>query len=78
MRLIVFTIIFLLFSQSANCQDSNSKSGAFPTNMDTLLFNKLKNYNGEILAFDGQIKAIQNSRNNTPSYKLDLGNNKIL
>ena len=78
MRLIILTSTFLLLFQTANCQTLESKSGAFPTNIDSASFHLLKKYHGDIIAFDGQIKEIKNSRNNTPFYKLDLGDNRIL
>ena len=39
---------------------------------------KLKKFNGKIVAFDGIIEQIETSRNNTPFYKLKIGENNYL
>lgn len=71
--LLLFSITYVSFAQITNANDDS-----FPTNFDSLKFEKIKKFNGEIIAFDGVILDIKNSRNNTPFYKLDLGANKIL
>jgi hypothetical protein len=79
----IFTIlIFTLFTINIYGQNSltttkaNEKS--FPTNLNGENFNKLKKFNGKIVAFDGIIENIENSRNNTPTYKLKIGENNYL
>src|SRR5690554_1776904 len=76
--IIIFAISFVsLFGQSVESTISaNEKS--FPTNINEGNFKKLKKFDGKIVAFDGVIEQIENSRNNTPFYKLRIGENKYL
>jgi hypothetical protein len=78
MRILLLTASFLFLSVVAFSQEGSSKSGAFPTNFDSSQVESLASFNGKIIAFDGQIKEIRNSRNNTPFYKLELGKGQIL
>jgi hypothetical protein len=66
-----------LFGQNTGTTTkANEKS--FPTNLNEGNFKKLKKFNSQIIAFDGIIEHIENSRNNTPFYKLKIGENKYL
>lgn len=78
LSILIFTISFVhLFGQNAEpVTKANEKS--FPTNLNEENFKKLKKVNGQIVAFDGIIEQIENSRNNTPFYKLKIGENNYL
>lgn len=71
LSILIFTVSFAnLFGQSTEpTTKANEKS--FPTNINEGNFKKLKKFNGQIVAFDGTIEQIENSRNNTPSLKLE-------
>jgi len=75
---LIFTLFFTnLFGQNTEVTTkANEKS--FPTNLNEGNFKKLKKFNGQIVAFDGIIEQIENSRNNTPFYKLRIGENNYL
>ena len=51
---------------------------SFPTNINEGNFKNLEKYNGEIVAYDGIIERIENSRNNTPFYKLQISESNYL
>lgn len=72
----ILLIPLLLFVSSISFTQVTEKS--FPTNFNSKTFKKPDKYVSEIIAYDGTIKEIQTSKNNTPFYKIDLGNNKIL
>ena len=76
--ILIFTLFFTnIFGQNAlPLTKANEKS--FPTNLNAENFTKLKKFNGEIVAFDGIIENIENSRNNTPTYKLKITENNYL
>ncbi|MFA5620331.1 MAG: hypothetical protein WDA08_08510 [Weeksellaceae bacterium] len=78
LSILIFTISFAnLFGQSTEpTTKANEKS--FPTNINERNFKKLKKFNGQIVAFDGTIEQIENSRNDTPFYKLKIGENDYL
>lgn len=74
-----FTILILslfLFSHAAAQPKATLKS--FPTNFSSSDFDNLKKWNGEIIAFDGIIIQEKTSRNNTPFYLIELGENKCI
>ena len=78
-----FTFILItLFSANIFSQNKLSKTKAnkksFPTNINAENFNKLENFDGEIISYDGIIEKIENSRNNTPFYKLKIEESKYL
>ena len=75
MRFLLFTFLFFLVTNLWAQNDlktlkANSKS--FPTNIDGMNLKTLKDFNEEVVAFDGIIKKVENSNNNTPSYKLKI------
>lgn len=76
--ILILTLSFVnLFGQNTEpTTKPNEKS--FPTNLNEGNFKKLKKFNGQIVAFDGIIEQIENSRNNTPFYKLKIGENNYL
>lgn len=78
LSILLLTISFAnLFAQNTEpTTKANEKS--FPTNLNEGNFKKLKKFNGQIVAFDGIIEQIENSRNNTPFYKLKIGENNYL
>lgn len=80
-KLIGTLIILLFFNQSFGQTDltiTNANEKSFPTNLDTNNFNKLKSFEGKIVAFDGLIERIEISRNNTPFYKLRIDDKNYL
>ena len=76
--LLIFTISFVnLFGQNIE-PIANANEKSFPTNLNEGNYKKLKKINGQIVVFDGIIEQIENSRNNTPFYKLKIGVNNYL
>ena len=76
--ILLLTISFTnLFGQNTELTTkANEKS--FPTNLNEGNFKKLKKFNGQIVAFDGIIEQNENSRNNTPFYKIKIGDSNYL
>nr|WP_288833573.1 hypothetical protein [uncultured Flavobacterium sp.] len=76
--ILIFTLFFTnIFGQNA-LPPTKANEKSFPTNLNAKNFTKLKKFNGEIVAFDGIIENIENSRNNTPTYKLKITENNYL
>ena len=76
--ILIFTLSFTnLFAQNTESTTS-AKENSFPTNLNEQNFKELKKFNGQIVAFDGIIEQIENSRNDTPFYKLKIGENNFL
>ena len=72
-------LVILIFTVSLSYgQSTKVTKNSFPTNFDQSKFKKIKEFVSKTIAYDGEILEIRNSRNNTPSYKLDLGNHKYL
>ena len=72
----MFTSINLIAQNNVENTKANEKS--FPTNLSADNFDKLEKFDGEIIAYDGIIDKIENSRNNTPFYKLKIGEKNYL
>ena len=72
----ILSFAYLVGQNTEPTSKANEKS--FPTNLNEGNFKKIKKFNGHIVAFDGIIEQIENSRNNTPFYKLKIGENKYL
>ena len=78
LSILIFTISFAnLFGQNTE-PTTKATEKSFPTNLNEENFKKLKKFNGQIVAFDGTVEQIENSRNNTPFYKLKIGENNYL
>lgn len=75
MKLFYISIIALLLSSCSVAQTKVTKQ-SFPTNFTNLDFKDLDVRNGNIIAFDGKIVQVKNSRNNTPFYLLELNEGK--
>ena len=79
----LFSTLFFIFSAVTlfgqnNLQTTKATEKSFPTNINQENFKTLKEFNGKIVAFDGTIEKVENSRNNTPFYNLRIGDNKHL
>ena len=79
----VFLILLLaVFATDLAAQTKLSaikiNSRSFPTNINEDNFKTVSSFNGKIVAFDGVIQGIENSRNNTPFYKLKIGGDSYL
>ncbi len=75
---LIVTITFVnLFGQNTDTTIKANKN-SFPTNLNEGIFKKLRRFNKQIIAFDGIIEQIENTRNNTPFYKLKIGENIYL
>lgn len=73
------TLLLLLFIFGLSFGQSNQVTKkSFPTNFNQSEFKKIKKFKNKVIAYDGLIVEIKNSKNNTPFYKLDLGNNNYL
>lgn len=73
--LLLFSTITLL-SQEQRTITATKKS--FPTNFNQNQFLMMTQFEGKEIAFDGIIEDIKNSRNNTPFYKIRLGEDEHL
>ena len=79
----IFTILLLTITTTAlfgqnNLQLIKTTEKSFPTNLNKENFKKIKGFNGKVVAFDGIIEQVENSRNNTPFYKLRISENNYL
>jgi len=74
--LLTFSVTSLLGQSNTPTTKLNSKS--FPTNIMEGSVKELKKFNGKVIAFDGTIEIIENSRNNTPFYKLKISEDNYL
>ncbi|NQX85122.1 MAG: hypothetical protein HRT67_04355 [Flavobacteriaceae bacterium] len=72
LQVLILTIILTSYVSAQTKVTTES----FPTNFSTSDFENLKKLNGDIIAFDGTIKKEMLSRNNTPFYYLELGEEK--
>ncbi len=66
-----------LFGQNS-LQATKATEKSFPTNLSSENIKTLKEFEGKIVAFDGTIEKIENSRNNTPFYNLKISDNAHL
>ncbi|WP_298538076.1 hypothetical protein [uncultured Algibacter sp.] len=72
-------LVFLICSFGlSSAQTTKVTEKSFPTNFDQSKLKKIKKFENKTIAFDGKILEVKNSRNNTPFYKLELGDNKYL
>lgn len=76
--ILIFTLSFTNIFGQNTLPTTKANEKSFPTNLNAENFNKLKKFNGEIVAFDGIIENIENSSNNTPTYKLKIADNNYL
>ena len=78
LSILLFTLsIANIFGQS-DLQTTKTTEKSFPTNLNQENFKAVKNFAGKIVAFTGAIEQVENSRNNTPFYKLRLDSNDYL
>lgn len=79
-KLLLLTLLLFstvtLFSQEKRTITATKKS--FPTNFNKDHFLMMTQFEGKEIAFDGIIEDIRNSRNNTPFYKIRLGEDEYL
>jgi hypothetical protein len=68
--LLIFSVINV-FGQN-NLQAIKATEKSFPTNLNQENFKTIKKLDGKVAAFDGTIEKVENSRNNTPFYKLRI------
>ena len=79
----LFSILLLtlsmisLFGQN-NLPTTKANEKSFPTNIHKGSINELERFDGEIVAFNGIIKNIENSRNDTPFYRLKISDDNYL
>jgi len=74
--LVAFSVLNLFGQNNSPSTKANDKS--FPTNVRKGSINELKKFDGEVIAYDGTIEKIENSRNNTPFYKIRISDNNYL
>jgi hypothetical protein len=78
-----FSILLLTLSVTNllgqnNFPTTKANENSFPTNIKEGSFEELKKFDGEVVAFIGTIEKIENSRNNTPFYKLKISDSNYL
>ena len=69
-------LILLLTFTFLNVFSQNDKS--FPTNIQEGNLEELEVFKGKVVAFNGTIEKIENTRNNTPFYKIKISENNYL
>ncbi|WP_256014216.1 hypothetical protein [Desertivirga xinjiangensis] len=74
--LLTFSITNLLGQSNFPTTKANDKS--FPTNIQEGSITELKKFDGKVVAFNGTIDNIENSRNNTPFYRLKISEGNYL
>jgi hypothetical protein len=74
--LLTLSVTNLLGQNNFPTTKANNKS--FPTNIQEGNFEELKKFDGEVIAFNGTIEKIENSRNNTPFYRLKISESNYL
>ncbi|MNR14385.1 hypothetical protein D3C85_1308590 [compost metagenome] len=77
----LLSIILLTFSVPNLLGQSNlpkANENSFPTNIQNGNIDELEKFNGKIVAFNGTIEKIENSRNNTPFYRLKISDDNYL
>ena len=75
--LLFISLALNLFGQS-NLTTTRPNDKSFPTNITVDNFKTIDQFDGKVVAFDGVIEKIENSRNNTPFYKLKISDNIYL
>ena len=80
---IILSILLLTFSVATILAQSNipttkPNAKSFPTNIQKGNIKELKKIDGKVVAYDGVIERIENSRNNTPFYKLKISGDNYL
>ena len=78
---ILLSIILLTFSVTNLLGQSDlpkANENSFPTNIQKGNNDELEKFEGKIVAFNGTIEKIENSRNNTPFYRLKISNDNYL
>ncbi len=82
MKRIYLILVFALAVINLFGQDivptTKASEKSFPTNVNEGNFKEIKKFNRKIVAFDGIIMSIENSRNNTPFFKLKIGDSDCL
>lgn len=57
---------------------TNVNEKSFPINIQEGNIKELERFKGKVVAFDGTIEKIENSRNDTPFYKLKISDHNYL
>lgn len=76
LTLLIFSAINLFSQDQSRTVTATKKS--FPVNFNQDQFLTLSQFDGKVIAFDGIIEDIKNSRHNTPFYKIRLGEDEYL
>ncbi|WP_310558912.1 hypothetical protein [Flavobacterium sp.] len=74
--LLTLSVTNLLGQSSSPTIKPTSKS--FPTNIQEGNENELSKFDGKVVAFNGTIEKIENTRNNTPFYRLKITDDNYL
>ena len=82
MNTLVLTLLFTfsvakLFGQN-NTPATKANDKSFPTNIQEGSAKEIKKFDGKVVAFNGIIQKIENSRNNTPFYRLKVSKDNYL
>lgn len=76
--ILILTILVTNLLGQSNLPTIKANDKSFPTNIQEGSIKELKKYDGKIVAFNVTIEEIQNSRNNTPFYKLKINDDNYL
>ena len=79
----IISILVFAFSTTTLLGQSNEpitkpNAKSFLTNIQKGNIEELEKFNGKVVAYDGIIEKIENSRNNTPFYKLNISEKNYL
>lgn len=79
----LLSVLFLTLSITnllgqSNLLTTKPTDKSFPTNIQEGSEKELYKFDGKVVAFDGTIEKIENSRKNTPFYKLKITNDYYL
>ena len=76
--ILLFTSMVINLYGQNNLPTTKANDKSFPTNIQEGSIKELKKFDGKVIAYDGTIEKIENSRNNTPFYKLKISDNNYL
>ena len=74
--LVTFSVFHVHGQNNLPTTKANEKS--FPTNLSEENFKMIKNFDGQVVAFDATIEKCEVSRNKTPFYKLKISRENSL
>ncbi|MFA7688055.1 MAG: hypothetical protein WCY25_09330 [Moheibacter sp.] len=78
LSILILTLSITNLLGQSNSATTKPTAKSFPTNIQKGSERELDKFDGKVVAFDGTIEKIENSRNNTPFYKLKIEEDNYL